>query len=132
MITIPPEEITIEFARSSGPGGQNVNKTSTKAVLHWCVGASRYFSLEQKNRLRHLLKNRLNKADEIVLSAKSERSQFQNKQNALAELNRLIARALIIPKKRRPTRPTFGSKVRRLESKSKRSEVKRRRQGFAD
>jgi len=126
-INIPETEITIDFVRSSGPGGQNVNKVSSKAQLRWNVGASAVFSAEQKELIRQNLRGRLNKRDEIVISSDEERSQLQNKEKALALFYELIKRSLEVPKKRIPTRPSRGSKEKRLESKTQRSQLKKER-----
>lgn len=126
-VHIPEHEILVTFARSSGAGGQNVNKTSTKAIIHWSVGRSRFLSWEEKMRIRAKLANRLNNNDEIVVMSETERSQPQNRAQAVARLQSLVAHALHIPRKRRPTRPTKASKIRRIESKKIRSRVKSKR-----
>lgn len=126
---IPLSEMHIDFVRSSGPGGQNVNKVNTKAQLRWSVGASRVFSWEQKLRLRSKLKNRLNKHDEIVLWYDDERSQSQNKQKVIHLLNALVKSALKVPRRRVATKPTRASKEKRLEHKTHRSKIKRERSG---
>lgn len=124
---IPLRELQIDFARSGGPGGQNVNKTSTKVILRWRVGESHAFNDLQKARIRHKLASRLNNQDEIVIASSEERSQLQNKNNAIARLNSLVKHALIIPKARRATKPTYSSKLKRLAHKTKRSLSKRAR-----
>lgn len=123
-IYIPLNEIRVTFARSSGAGGQNVNKTSTKAILHWSIKHSSVLNLEEKARLRIKLSNKINNNDEVVVMSKEERSQSQNRALAIVHLQSLVAQALRIPKKRRPTRPTLSSKLKRLESKKIRSRVK--------
>lgn len=124
IISIPTNEIKITFARSSGAGGQNVNKTSTKAILHWSVGNSQVLSSEEKFRVRAKLANRINNNDEVVLMSDEERSQPQNRDQVIERLQTLVTKALFIPKKRRPTRPTKASKLRRIESKKIRSKIK--------
>lgn len=127
-MTIPPSEFTLEFARSGGPGGQNVNKVSSKAQLRFNVGASLVLSEDQKNRVREILKNRLTNEDEILVVAEDERSQIQNRELVVARFQELITQALHVPKKRRATRPTYGSREKRLETKKIISERKQLRQ----
>lgn len=127
-LIIPPAEYTIEFARSGGPGGQNVNKVSSKAQLRWNVGASTVLSDEQKTRVREALKNRLTNEDEILVMAEDERSQAQNREQVIARFQELITQALHVPKKRRPTKPTRNSKEKRLQSKKIISARKKLRQ----
>ena len=129
-IQIPTNEIQESFARSSGAGGQNVNKTSTKVILHWSVGNSHVLTAEEKARVRAKLANRINNNDELVLMSEEERSQLQNRASAVSRLQALVSQALRASKKRRPTRPTRGSKLRRLESKKMHSQVKAGRKSF--
>ena len=124
MIHIPTNELRITFARSSGAGGQNVNKTSTKAVVHWPIGRSRILSVIDKLRLRTKLANRINSNDELFILAETERSQTQNIAEAIKRMQKLATAALHVPPRRRPTRPTKGSKLKRLESKKIRSKLK--------
>lgn len=124
---IPENEFIITFARSSGAGGQNVNKTSTKVIIHWSVGKSAVLSWEEKERIRAKLANRINNEDELVIMSEEERSQPQNREIAIARLQELVTEALHVPKKRRATRPTKGSKLRRIEGKKQRSQVKAKR-----
>lgn len=123
-IKIPLSEIRLTFSRSSGAGGQNVNKTSTKATARFAVGRSRALTDEEKARARSKLKSRINWSDEIVVVSEEERTQAQNKALAIARLRALLARALQVPKKRQATRPTLASKLRRQEAKIRRSRVK--------
>lgn len=132
MIYIPLTEFHFTFVRSSGAGGQNVNKTATKAVGRWSVGKSRVFTEREKARIRVKLANKLNNQDEIVVTSEEERSQAQNRELAITRLQWLISRALLIPKKRRPTRPTWSSKLKRLASKRKRAELKKARQSLVE
>lgn len=127
MRDIPESEIAVEFARSSGPGGQNVNKRDTKAVARWQVGASAAFSDEEKARIRAAAANRLNAEDELVVSAEDERSQQRNRETAVARLRDIVRRALVPMKPRRPTKPTRASKERRLEAKKREGRKKAER-----
>lgn len=124
---IPDNELEVDFARSSGPGGQNVNKASTKAQARWCVGASAVLSDEEKARVRSALATRLTQADEIIVSAESERSQLQNKITAIARLEKIISAALMVPKIRRSTRPTYSSRLKKQETKKRISKIKKSR-----
>jgi ribosome-associated protein len=128
MRSIPESEIVVDFARSSGPGGQNVNKRDTKAIARWKVGASSAFTSEEKDLIRAALAGRLNAEDEIVIAAEDERSQSQNRETALMRLQEGVRKALTPRKKRRPTRPSRASKEKRLASKriaSRRKEERR-------
>jgi len=121
---IPMNELRVSFARSSGAGGQNVNKTSTKAIVFWSVKNSLTLSAGQKARVREKLANRINSQDEVVVMAEDERSQLQNRTLAISRLQYLVSEILQVPVKRRPTRPTKASRSRRIESKKLRSRVK--------
>lgn len=129
---IPEYELFITFARSGGKGGQNVNKTSTKAIVHWPVGKSAVFSYEEKERIRQKLATRLNNNDELVVMSEEERSQPQNKAKAIARLQALVAQAIKVPKKRTPTKPSKSSRYERLDTKKKHSATKKSRRGFFD
>jgi ribosome-associated protein len=122
--TVPENEIDLEFVRSSGPGGQNVNKTSSKAQLRWNVGASQAFTEEQKAAIRAGAGNRLNKEDEIVLSAQTERSQSQNRDEVVERLQDLVAEALTPEKERRPTKVSKSQRQERLDDKRRTSDKK--------
>lgn len=121
---IPESELNIEFVRSSGPGGQNVNKTSTKAQLHWPVWASLAFSDDDKRLIANRLERYLTSDGALALSASSQRGQLQNRQAVIDRLQRLVNHALLPRKPRLPTRPTRASKERRLASKKILSEKK--------
>lgn len=127
-LNIPDNEFRIEATRSGGPGGQNVNKVSSKVQLRWLVGMSGVISLQEKDRIRHELASRINLADEVMVDVDEERSQAQNKGTAIARLHELVTGALKPKKIRRPTRPTRASKERRLVLKKKTGERKRARQ----
>lgn len=131
-IAVPASEIFIEFVRASGPGGQNVNKTSTKAQLRWNVGASGAFTPEQKALIRRSAGKRLNKEDEVVIIAQSERSQFQNRSAVIGRLQKLVDAALSPAKKRKKTKVSYSQKQQRLETKRRQSERKRMRSSKTD
>ena len=126
-ISIGEDEVTLEFVRSPGPGGQNVNKVSTTAQLRFDVGASPSLSDEVKQRLRPLAGRRITAAGVLVIQARRYRSQTRNRQDALARLVDLIRRAAARPKVRRKTQPTAASKRRRLDTKRRKSLAKQRR-----
>lgn len=130
LVQIPASEIRVSFARSSGAGGQNVNKTSTKVTAHWSISHSQALSPEEKARVRAKLVNKINSKDELVIVSEEERSQSQNRILAIFRLKALVTNALCVPKKRQPTRPTRASKLKRIESKKLRSRVKLGRRTF--
>ncbi len=127
MFWIPEDEIHIDFVRSSGAGGQNVNKTATKAQLRFRIGDSRVFFDEQKQRIRKVLYNRLNNNDEIIPSSSAERSQAQNKASVIKRFYALLKHALVIPKRRKATKPSRASKQFHLDTKKYVSRLKKLR-----
>jgi len=121
---VPENELEIDFVRSSGPGGQNVNKTSTKAQLRWNVGRSGVFTEEQKAAIRAAAGNRLTKEDEIVIFDQSQRSQPQNRDAAVARLQALVADALAPKTERVETKVSRTEKQHRLEEKRRNARKK--------
>ena len=123
-ISLAPREIEISFIRASGPGGQHVNKVSSAVQLRFDVRQSQAYSDDVRVRLEKLAGNRLTLDGVLVMTAQEHRSQERNREDAIERLLALIRAAAVVPKVRRATRPTLGSKKRRLESKTKRSGVK--------
>lgn len=123
---LTPESIREEFVRSSGPGGQNVNKVSTAVRLYFDVEAST-LSTAVKHRLRRLAGSRLSSDDCIIIFCESQRSQSANRETARKRLRELILKAMEVPKPRRKTKPTGASKERRLKAKRLNAEKKRAR-----
>ncbi|MFC1702998.1 alternative ribosome rescue aminoacyl-tRNA hydrolase ArfB [Patescibacteria group bacterium] len=124
---VSESELDIDFVRSSGPGGQKVNKTSSKAQLRWNVGESGGFTDAQKEAIREVAGNRLNGEDEIVLSAEIERSQLQNKSAVIKRLNEIVEEALTPKKERKETRVSRTQKKKRLDEKRRTGEKKQNR-----
>jgi ribosome-associated protein len=128
-IVIPDDELEWKFIRSSGPGGQNVNKVASAVQLRFLLPVDVALSPPVKNRLRRLAGQKLIDDGSILFKSMSERSQEQNRRAALERLADLIRRAMIEPKIRKKTRPTKASKERRIESKKRRGTTKQHRAG---
>lgn len=126
-IIIPENEYTINFILSSGKGGQNINRRATKAQLKFRIADSASLTEEQKEKIRQVLKYRITKNDELILESQKERSQSQNRKDVIEKLHRLINEALEPEKERIPTKPTKGSKERRIKEKKQRGEIKEMR-----
>lgn len=132
QLRIPLGEFSFTFARSGGPGGQNVNKVNSKAVLRWRVCESP--SLDERVRTRFLEQNRhrIAESGDLILTSQRFRDQPKNIDDCYEKLRELLVRAAVQPKRRRPTKPTAGSRRRRLSDKRQRSAAKQLRRRPAD
>lgn len=126
-VVIPGPELSISVSRASGPGGQHVNKTSSRVTLRWNVAKSTALTDTERARIMVRLQSRIVGEGEILIHVESERSQLQNKKIARARLCQLLREALRIKKTRIATKPTSGSKSKRLEGKKRRGILKKLR-----
>jgi ribosome-associated protein len=127
QVFIPRDELVARASRSGGAGGQHVNTSSTRIELVWNVQTSRALTDEQRERVMHKLSSRLDGDRNLRIVASDRRSQRQNRESAEARMADLVREALVVPKKRRPTKPSRAAKQARLESKRRLSEKKRER-----
>ena len=126
-VAIPDDELSLSFVRSSGPGGQNVNKVATAVQLRFDLAGSTALAPDAKARLRTLSGRRLTADGAILIFARNRRTQEQNRREAEARLTDLIRRALVAPRPRKPTRAPRAAHERRLEHKSRQQRTKRLR-----
>lgn len=126
-VTIPAAEIQVAFARSGGPGGQNVNKVESKVELRWRPGDSGALTEAQRGLVVARLGSRLTAAGELIVTSQRTRDQSRNREDALDKLAGLVRWALERPTPRRPTRPSRSARERRVNEKKRRGEVKRMR-----
>lgn len=133
-ISIPESEFEFSFVRSSGPGGQNVNKVNSKAVLRWNLAQSPSLPEWMRTRLLNHLGAQLTRTGELIISSDKFRDQGKNRDDCLEKLRVTLSAAAIPPKIRKATRPTFSSKKRTGEQKKRNSEKKRMRRssGYDD
>jgi ribosome-associated protein len=129
MMRVPARELTIRFVRSSGAGGQNVNKVNTKAVLRWPALSSRALPSDVRTRFAERFAKRLTADGELVLTSDRHRDQGRNVADCLGKLHAMIDAVATPPKPRKRTRPTRGAVERRLEEKRVRADKKRLRTG---
>jgi ribosome-associated protein len=130
-LSIPRSELDVRVSRSSGAGGQHVNKTSSRVEIFWNIATSRTLTEEQRSRLQSKLASRLTGEGSIRVVASDMRSQLRNRELAEERLAETVRRALIVPRKRKATKPTRAAKEARLESKKRHSDKKRNRRGSA-
>jgi ribosome-associated protein len=131
-LSIPRSELTFNFVRASGPGGQNVNKVATAVHLRFNVYSSPSLAEDVKARLRKLAGKKITVAGELVIEAKRYRAQEMNRVDAEHRLAALIRKALVPPKRRRPTHPTAASRERRVVTKKLRGKTKGLRKSLDD
>ncbi len=131
-IAVSDDEIVLQFVRSSGPGGQHVNKVATAVQLRFDVAGSPSLPAEVRTRLRSIAGRRLTEGGILVIDARRFRTQERNRQDAIERLVTLIRRAAQRPKPRKKTRPSAGARQRRLEEKRRRGETKLLRRRVTD
>jgi ribosome-associated protein len=129
IATIPEleREFVFQTSRSSGPGGQNVNKVNSRVELRFDIPGSELLTAEQKEMLQRKLASRLTSAGVLIVSSQESRSQADNRDRAVQKLYTQLARALMPVKKRKPTRPTRASEEKRLQRKKRQAEKKAQR-----
>ncbi|WEK68260.1 MAG: alternative ribosome rescue aminoacyl-tRNA hydrolase ArfB [Candidatus Chryseobacterium colombiense] len=121
------KELSFKTSRSSGAGGQNVNKVETSVTVLWKVDESEFFTDEQKDLIRDKLKNRINVDGFLFLTVSESRTQLMNKNKAIEKILEIVDKSLWIPKKRIATKPSKAKKQKRLDTKKKLSEKKENR-----
>ncbi len=123
-LSIPLSEFQFDYARSGGPGGQNVNKVNSKVLLRWNPATSPSLPGPIRERLLMLVANRLTTEGDLLITSQTTRDQSRNMADCLDKLRAILINAANPPKARRPTRPTLGSQIRRVEDKSRRAKTK--------
>jgi len=129
-ISIPREELRFTYVRSGGPGGQNVNKTATKAVMRWDVAGTPSLSDDVKARFLEKFANRLAGGGELILTSQRYRDQVRNTEDCIAKLQAMILQVAQPPVPRKKTKPSRAAARRRLEDKRRTSEKKQSRRAF--
>ncbi len=131
-LALPRSELLLRATRSSGPGGQHVNTSSSRIELVWDIPASPSLNAQQRALLLERLASRVDSRGRLRLVAQEERSQLRNREAVVARFSDIVARALVVPKRRKRTRPPAASRRARLETKRRRSTIKRDRQRPVD
>jgi ribosome-associated protein len=126
-ISIPQDEFEFRFDRSSGPGGQNVNKVNTKATLHWSVGETPSLPEGVRRRFVARFANRINRDGQLVLASQRHREQSRNAEDCLQRVRQMVLQVIEPPKARKRRRVSQAAKRRRVEQKRRRSQVKQLR-----
>lgn len=126
-IVIPARELTVSFVRSSGPGGQNVNKVASKVQLRWTPATSTVLTEADRAWVLTRLASKLTSEGDLIVSSGLTRDQGRNRLDAETKLGAIVRAALMRPKTRRKTRPTAAARARRVEEKKARGDAKRRR-----
>ncbi|WBV61781.1 alternative ribosome rescue aminoacyl-tRNA hydrolase ArfB [Chryseobacterium camelliae] len=121
------KELSFKTSRSSGAGGQNVNKVETSVTVLWQISESEFFNDDQKELIQNKLKNRINAEGFLFLTVSESRTQLMNKNKAIEKILEIVDKALFIPKKRIATKPSKAKKEKRLDTKKKLSEKKENR-----
>jgi ribosome-associated protein len=132
VLTIPGTELSWTAVRASGPGGQNVNKVASKVELRYDLASSRAIPEQVKARLRVIARSRLDAEGQLLVTSQLTRDRVRNLDDARAKLVGLVKKALLVPPRRKATRPTLGSKRRRLEGKRRQAEKKTARRATED
>jgi ribosome-associated protein len=131
-LTIPDDEFSWTYVRASGPGGQNVNKVSSKAVLRWNISASPSVPPDVKARMQLREAGRITNTGDLVITSQRFRDQERNRQDCLEKLSAIVLAATVVPRRRKATRPTRGSIESRLRDKKQRAGAKAGRKRPAD
>lgn len=131
-IQIPFAEMDFTYARSRGPGGQNVNRTNSAAILRWNLWASQALNADTKERLAIKLQSKLTVDGDLIIRSEVHRDQDQNRSECIRKLHETLQKALFVPKKRVATKPTRSSQRKRVDEKKRNSEVKSLRQKVRD
>ncbi|MGZ3769588.1 MAG: alternative ribosome rescue aminoacyl-tRNA hydrolase ArfB [Bdellovibrio sp.] len=131
-IQIPFSEMEFTYARSRGPGGQNVNRTNSAAILRWNLWSSQVLTDEVKEKLARRLHGKLTESGDLIIRSDVHRDQDQNRSECIRRLHETLKKSLFVPKKRIPTKPTKSSQRKRVEGKKRLGEIKSLRQKITD